>query len=314
MRESLTSILRCPGCHADGTLGLTATRCDRREVREGALTCAQCGRRFAVEQGIADLLLDAPEFVRRERAGLDRFADLMRADGWDRERILALPDVDLPYWHGQRAAIDALCERVRFTPGERLLDVGSNTCWASNSFAARGLAVVALDIASTELQGLRTADYFLERGEVFFERLLSVMFDPALAAESMDYVFCCEVLHHNDPDHLRRSFCELYRVLRPGGYLFLVNEPLRFPLKLKRDHGREVAQFEGNEHVYFLHQYYLAARRAGFRVAIPALRRARSRRGPLLGVAGAGRSLWRHLISGDLPLTMDCRKPTGAVP
>jgi SAM-dependent methyltransferase len=239
---------------------------------------------------------------------------VMRADGWDRERILALPDVDLPYWHGQRAAMDALRERVRFTPGERLLDIGANTCWASNIFAASGLDVVALDIATGELQGLRTADYFLDRGEVFFERLLSVMFDPALAAESMDYVFCCEVLHHNDPDHLRRTFRELYRLLRPGGRLFVVNEPLRFALKLKRDHGREVAQFEGNEHVYFLHQYYLAARRAGFAVAIPALSSARSRRGGLLGLLGAGRSLWRHLISGDIPLTMDCRKPTQGMP
>jgi SAM-dependent methyltransferase len=305
VREGLTSILRCPRCGTDGSLRLTAARCDAREVRDGELACARCEQRYRITDGIVDLLFAPADFVRRERAGLDRFAEVMRADGWDRERILALPDVDLPYWHGQRQAIDALLQRTAFQPGERLLDVGSNTCWASNIFAARGLEVIALDIATAELQGLRTADYFIDRGEVFFERLLSVMFEPALADDSVDHVFCCEVLHHNDHDHLRASFRELHRVLRPGGRLFVVNEPLRFPLRLKRDHGQEVAQFEGNEHVYFFHEYYLAARRAGFEVSLPSLAQ-RSNGSRLRGLA---RSVWRRLLRGDLPLTMDCRKP-----
>jgi hypothetical protein len=108
----------------------------------------------------------------------------------------------------------------------------------------------------------------------------------------------------------------------------LVNEPLRFPLKLKRDHGSEVAQFEGNEHVYFLHEYLLAARRAGFEVQIRwprnlprptpdtpapeppapaggAIRRtlARSRLARQACVA------WRLAVSGDASLNLLCRKP-----
>jgi SAM-dependent methyltransferase len=298
VRESLTPLLRCPSCRTDGSLRVRESERDGREIREGELSCERCAARFPVRHGIAELLHEPADFVRRESAGLERFADVMRADGWDRERILALPDVDLPYWHGQRRAMDALLDRVAFKPGERILDVGSNTCWASNILAARGLEVIALDIATAELQGLSTADYFIERGEVFFERVQSVMFDPALADASMDYVFCCEVLHHNDPSHLRNTFRELHRVLRPGGRLFVVNEPMRFPLRLKRDHGREVAQFEGNEHVYFFHQYYLAARRAGFTVQIPELHGART----YARCAYA----WRHLIAGDTPLSMDC--------
>ena len=232
----------------------------------------------------------------------------MHADGWDRERILALPDVDLPYWHGQRRALDALLQRASLRPGERLLDVGANTCWASNIFASLGLDVVALDIADAELQGLRTADYFLQSGEVFFERVISPMYAPALADASMDHVFCCEVLHHNDREHLRRTFRELHRVLRPGGHLFVVNEPMRFPLRLKRDHALEVAQFEGNEHVYFFHEYRAAARRAGFRVSTPALAAAVSGPRSVSQVRRLGATLWRHLIRGDTPLAMDCVK------
>jgi SAM-dependent methyltransferase/uncharacterized protein YbaR (Trm112 family) len=314
MRESLTSVLRCPSCRTDGALRLAAThKSDDREVREGGLSCARCGGDFPIVDGIAELMPYPPEFVVRESAGLDRFAEEMRADGWDRERILALPDVDLPYWQGQARAMRALLETVAFVPGRRLLDVGSNTCWASNIFAARGLEVVALDISSNDLQGLRAADHFLDRGDVFFERMRSVMFAPALASESMDYVFCCEVLHHNDSAHLERTLHELYRVLRPGGRLLVVNEPLRFPLLLKRDHGCEVAQFEGNEHVYFLHQYYFAARRAGFKITIPALRKSQDpANSSLKSFYRFGRSLWRNLISGDTALMMDCTRGAGA--
>jgi SAM-dependent methyltransferase/uncharacterized protein YbaR (Trm112 family) len=309
VREPVARILRCPRCASDGSLRLASARSDEREIREGELACSECGQCFTVADGIVDLLYDPPAFVRRERAGLERFAAVMSADGWDRERIRALPDVDLPYWNGQRRAMDALLQRTELRRGRRLLDVGSNTCWASRIFAGLGLDVIALDIASTELQGLRTADYFIEEGEVFFERLQSVMFALPLACESIDYAFCCEVLHHNDPAHLRRTFVELYRVLRPGGRLFVVNEPMRFPLRLKRDHGREVAQFDGNEHVYFLHQYYLAARRAGFQLAVPGLSRGGRLQGPRAELRGLARRVWRQLLRGDAPLVMDCRKP-----
>jgi SAM-dependent methyltransferase len=300
MRDALAELLRCPGCGGERCMALRARHRDAREVREGELACEGCSQRFGIAAGIVDLLVAPPEFVLRERAGLERFADVMRADGWDEERIRALPDIELPYWQGQRRALDELLARVEMHAGETLLDVGSNTCWASRIFASMGLDVIALDIADCELQGLRTAECFIASGEVFFERVLSTMFAPALAGESVDYVFCCEVLHHNDRAHLRRTFRELHRVLRPGGRLFVVNEPLRFPLRPKLDHGREVREFEGNEHVYFLAEYWGAARRAGFSVQIPGLAGA-SRRGRL-------RWAWRQLLRGDVPLTMDCTK------
>ena len=34
-----------------------------------------------------------------------------------------------------------------------------------------------------------------------------------------------------------------------------MNEPLRWPTDLEYDHGTEVAQFAGNEHVYFFPEY-----------------------------------------------------------
>lgn len=332
MREALLQLLRCPRCRAERSLSLDARESDAREVRTGRVTCSRCGHSATVERGVVDLMPDPPEVVRREAAGLERFAALMRADGWDRERVLRLPDEPSEYWGGQRKGIDHLLATVGFEPGQALLDVGSNTCWASNIFAAQGLDVIALDISTTEMQGLYTADWWFESGDgAFFERVLGTMTDPPIADGSLDYAFCAEVLHHNRKPELRRALHELHRVLKPGGLLIVLNEPLRFPTNLKRDHGDEVAEFEGNENVYFFHEYLLAARRAGF-----GLERVLEPRTPAFtgdplwltadsGVLGSAKVFGQHLLrrsragrrallaytmllGPDAPLGMLCRK------
>src|SRR4051794_3748654 len=156
MRDSLIQLLRCPRCSAEASFSIEAAERDEREIRSGSLACSSCGHVSVVQRGVVDLLPDPPEVVRREAEGLARFADVMRADGWDRERVLRLPDEPSPYWHGQRTSFAALLDTVDFAPGQRLLDVGANTCWASAAFARRGLDVLALDITRRQLQGLDT--------------------------------------------------------------------------------------------------------------------------------------------------------------
>ncbi len=115
-----------------------------------------------------------------------------------------------------------------------------------------------------ELQGLRTADWWFDDQGTYFERVLAQMSALPFADDSFDWVFCCEVLHHNDRRGMTDALHEIRRVLRPGGSLLVMNEPLRWPTDLKRTHGVEVAQFAGNEHVYFFLEYLWMARRAGF--------------------------------------------------
>jgi SAM-dependent methyltransferase len=331
MRELLLSRLRCPACHAERAFELDPSEHDEREVRSGALRCGRCGHEAGVERGVVDLLHDPPASVLREAAGLARFADVMRADGWDRERILNLPDDELAYWRGQARQLERLLERIDVRAGQTLLDVGSNTCWASNAFAELGLEVIALDISTAEMQGLHTADWWMEANGVHFERVLSTMAEPAIASGSLDWVFCCEVLHHNPPSDLRRTLRELHRVLRPGGSLLVLNEPLRYPTNLKREHGAEVAQFEGNENVYFFHEYLGAVRRAGFEAELlepptpvftgdplwlvrdsSALGSTKLYAQQLLRRSRAGRRMllwWSMLLGPDGNVSMICRKP-----
>jgi SAM-dependent methyltransferase/uncharacterized protein YbaR (Trm112 family) len=259
-----TNALRCPSCRHERTLTVVAETEDEREAREGLLRCKACGSEFPLHRGVGHLMPTPPEHVQREAAGLERFADFMRADGWTRERIKQLPAIDDGYWYVQARTIDQLLTTVHFQPGEWVLDVGSNTCWASNHFAVRGLRAIALDIATAEMQGLYTADYFIEDGTSYFERVLGSMYDMPLASESLDYVFCCEVLHHNDRQSLRRTFQEAFRVLKPGGKLLVANETIKTLYDRQGVHTEGVEEFEGYEHAFWAAEYRWEAIRAGF--------------------------------------------------
>jgi SAM-dependent methyltransferase/uncharacterized protein YbaR (Trm112 family) len=267
VRADFVSLLRCPACRRQDMV-LTVGACDEREVRDGQLRCGGCGRVCLVQRGVAHLLYDPPEHVVAEAAGLERFAEQMRLEGWDREAIRSLPDRPHGYWYVQARSMHQLLTSVEFQPGQRVLDVGSNTCWAANHFAERGLEAIALDISTAELQGLHTADYFIEDGHVFFERILGTMTDIPLATGSLDYVYCCEVLHHNDPKGLRQTLEECYRVLRPGGRLLVVNETLKVLCDPVGVHAENVAEYDGYEHAHWALAYLWETARAGFQVEL----------------------------------------------
>jgi SAM-dependent methyltransferase len=256
--------LRCPACLRQGTIELHATASDEREVREGTLRCSACANIFAVRRGVAELLYRPPEHVVAEAAGLERFAESMRAEGWNREMVRSLPDLENGYWSVQARSMHQLLTTVPIVPGDSILDVGSNTCWATNHFAERGLRGIAMDIATVELQGLYTADWFIDDGHVFFERVLGSMDAIPLASSSVDYVYCCQVMHHNDTAGLRRTFEEIFRVLRPGGRLLMVNETLKTLRDPHGVHDEGVKEYHGYEHAHWALRYRWEAKRAGF--------------------------------------------------
>jgi SAM-dependent methyltransferase/uncharacterized protein YbaR (Trm112 family) len=268
MRTELLSVLRCPRCKAERSFDPSVREQTDEEIREGELTCRSCGEVCAVQCGIVDLMRGAPDFVMREQAGLDRFADLMRSDGWDRERVLRLPDEPSGYWYAQGTLMNQVLATVPLRAGDWILDVGSNTCWASARFAEHGLRPIALDINANEMQGLATADWWHEDRGLYMERVLAQMFDLPLADDALDWVWCCEVLHHNHRANLWATMREVHRVLKPGGSLIVANETLRNIREPKLDPGKAVAEYEGHEHAYLRRSYVKAARDAGFEVDV----------------------------------------------
>lgn len=182
--------------------------------------------------------------------------------------MVALPEGGDGYWYAQEMMMRQTLHDEPFRPGATLLDLGSNTCWATAAFARHGLEATALDIAEHEMQGLRTADWQFAAKDVYFERVLGAMFDLPFADGAFEYVWACEVLHHNHRANLARTLQECFRVLAPGGKLIVANEPLRSLREPRLRPGSEVAEFEGHEHAYLRATYTRLARRAGFAVQV----------------------------------------------
>ena len=111
------------------------------------------------------------------------------------------------------------------------------------------------------MQGLYTADYFIEDGTSYFERVLGSMNDDAARLRQPRL----RVLLRGSPSQrregLRRTFEEVFRVLKPGGRLLIVNETLKTGAIPIGVHAEGVEQFEGYEHAHWAS--HIAGRRSG---------------------------------------------------
>ena len=67
-------------------------RARRARGARGAAALPVCTREFAVHRGVPDLLYEPPEHILVEAAGLERFAEVMVASGWNRETVLRAPE------------------------------------------------------------------------------------------------------------------------------------------------------------------------------------------------------------------------------
>ena len=135
-------VRRRASCAARSAAAIARSRCrpgesDEREVREGTLRCSACGaEQFRSTAASPSCSSTRPSTSSARRRGWSASPSTMRADGWDREMIRALPDIERRLLVRPGASINQLLhDRSPFSPGESLLDVGSNTCWAANHFA-----------------------------------------------------------------------------------------------------------------------------------------------------------------------------------
>lgn len=114
---------------------------------------------------------------------------------------------------GKRLAISALLERCGLPPGSVVVDVGCGT-GANLALLAKSHRALGLDHDTRCLDGAcRLGGLALARASA--EAL-------PLAGGSVDLALCADVLYHRQVDH-QRALAELSRVLRPGGWLLILD-------------------------------------------------------------------------------------------
>jgi len=116
-----------------------------------------------------------------------------------------------------------IVEMAQIKPGSKILDVGCGTgdlMLTAQKYAGASGSAYGID-ASTE--GIKIARNKAERegsGAIFEVGLIEKIPYPEA---TFDLVVSRLVIHHLPNDLKRRGFKEIYRVLKPGGLLFLVD-------------------------------------------------------------------------------------------
>jgi SAM-dependent methyltransferase len=177
-----------------------------------------------------------------------RFEDQAKAYAAERDYLFNLPgvspevslekDMRKPFWFGGCDAYylsqfmmagDAM-KRVGVAPPQKALEIGCGLGWMAEFFALSGFDVVATTISDAEVKiAEKRVESIRAKG---IEPRLSFRSTPAeVLAESVadvapfDVIYAYEALHH--VFDWRKSLESAARCLKPGGWLFLFNEPNR---------------------------------------------------------------------------------------
>lgn len=237
MRRESIEYLKCPRCQCEGRFSLGAVRESAIEVLEGSLLCAACGAVFPVLSGYSALLPEPSGAVQEERKAQEALESARQRDRHAlghvftesdvRAFVLGLPH-GLPDAEEHSPVVRYAMDRLAVPENARIVDLGGGTGWAAAWMAARGWQCVVVDISEVYLPLCR---HFAESG-VFFERVQGDMTRVPLASGRFDAVFANAAVHHCAD--IGAAAMEIARMLRPGGYGVLVNEPVVGVLQLRR--------------------------------------------------------------------------------
>lgn len=100
----------------------------------------------------------------------------------------------------------------------RILDLGCGDGRHLVYFAKCGYEMHGLDNAPT---GIRLAEEWLAKESLHADLACCDMGTIPYSEEFFDAIICVQVINHDRIEGIRRTISEIYRVLRPGGWLFL---------------------------------------------------------------------------------------------
>ena len=308
---ALLDVLRCAVCGG--------------ELRDGdaTLSCAGCGRTFAVEAGIPRLLDEELPGIEEKRAEIAGWVAKARAENWydpDDEVDAVLPFVvrELGWedsdWRGTEHSFQVLLDRY-VERGMRVLEVGAGKCWGAQHLIPRGCSYVGADILDDPNIGLGRGRFYAQRvGD--FPRVQADGEHLPFADESFDLTYCVATLHH--ALDLQRMANELARVTRRGGVVAAVNEGTRALGRSADAPGQQSERELGiNEHVHTVWDYVRSFRRAGLQIR--RLEHADGEFRTWLGLATrhvpkvgwTATVFLEQALSGYGPLTLLLRRPGG---
>jgi SAM-dependent methyltransferase len=218
IRSELLEILACPTCDSPDL------RYDD-QGKEPILICEGCGARYGFENGMPLLYCDDAEWAPKRRESQGWVAMWKEMDIYDKAQFIPeLPYVDSGPWSDVARMFDAALFQLSLRGDERVLDIGAGEGWAAQWFAQKGCHAVAIDIVADQQLGLGRAWKRMKHFDLTFDLLIGDNERLPFRSNSFDVVFASNALHHSD--YLDKLLASVYKILRPGGRLVAVGDPL----------------------------------------------------------------------------------------
>ena len=253
MRMQLIDKIRCPYCKSH-LFSVENKKVNDQQLVEGQIRCDGCKQSFPIDKGILKFSINDKDLL-REMAQWEVFAD---SEGWLGLNELYLESLpsggsnilmkkDTIGWLSHEYNFFKMLEKVD-VQNKLILDLGAGRCWSSKWISLKGGDVVAFDSLTHPTIGLGAADVFIKNHDIHFDRVSGDFNELPFMDKVFDIVFSTGSLHHSVD--IRRSLNEISRVLKPGGFLVLVNEPVLSVLKREEKIKMQGVQDGINEHAY----------------------------------------------------------------
>lgn len=238
------------------------------EVTEGILTCINCGFTTAITDGIVNLLFNLdPNTIREYKLHIDSKNSIFKAE-LD-SRSLEELEQDWAYLKnesskGYGAEVKRIfhnsIKNVDIKKNTSILDLGAGTGWSTAYLAKMSDFCIAVDLCKPVK--LELSKVFLQRDNVFFERIMANMMQLPFEDGCFDLVTSVASLHH--ATDLIGALREISRVLKVGGKLILIGEPVVPSDFIGKDEGYINEKSKGfNEHQYSAKDWFKACEKAG---------------------------------------------------
>jgi SAM-dependent methyltransferase/uncharacterized protein YbaR (Trm112 family) len=267
MKKDVLDLALCPSCY-NPTLNISNISYENeKEIRTGEVNCTFCASIFEIREGILNLLINPGYEILKEQQG---WTILEKAVINTDELMLSLPyatgDKHEEGWKSQAENFNLIFPIIKIKKLDKVLDVGAGRCWATRFFAKEGCYTVSLDILLTKYVGLLTGDIYIEKENIFFERICSSMEKIPFRDNTFNIIFMSATLHHSSNISIVTK--EISRMLKPGGSFVLINEPVKGYLDRNKASSSPEYKAGINEHLYRLGDYLTSLKRAGLKYKI----------------------------------------------
>jgi SAM-dependent methyltransferase/uncharacterized protein YbaR (Trm112 family) len=223
--------LCCPVCRGEMEAFITAI-----EPAPDQLVCDACGSDLLLRDGIWRAI-PAGRFARL--AGpLSNYEEVRKAEGrWSThaEFYLSLPWKDTTKQFSAQWRIRAhsfrymtknllpLCARGLGKRYLRILDLGAGNCWMSYQLSLLGHLPVAVDLSTSEFDGLGAARHYRAVSGITFPCFQAEMDRLPFAVSQFDAAIFNASFHY--ARDYEATLSETLRVLRPGGSILIMDSP-----------------------------------------------------------------------------------------